>query len=151
MANGRVHAVVGAASGAALAAYRGRSQELEDQLVEVLGGALGGYVGGKLPDWIEPAVSSWHRDIAHSWTTGGGIVTVMPKLEQWEQHCRQRAAHYRALRTVPGVDPLTQLLYCLAEMFWRLAAGFASGLAAGYASHLVLDAFTPRGLPLLAR
>jgi membrane-bound metal-dependent hydrolase YbcI (DUF457 family) len=34
-------------------------------------------------------------------------------------------------------------------MFWRFAAGFANGLAAGYVSHLALDAATPRSLPLL--
>lgn len=41
------------------------------------------------------------------------------------------------------------LLLNLFELLWRLAAGFANGLAAGYLSHLALDAVTPRSIPLL--
>lgn len=37
----------------------------------------------------------------------------------------------------------------ICEFFWRAAAGFGNGLAAGYLSHLVLDAGTPRSIPLL--
>ncbi len=69
----------------------------------------------------------------------------------WEEYCRRRSACYRALRTAPGLDGLTRLLYGLAELFWCMATGFLNGLPAGYVSHLALDAFTPRGLPLLAR
>jgi hypothetical protein len=32
-----------------------------------------------------------------------------------------------------------------------IAAGIPIGTAAGYVSHLVLDAGTPRGIPLIAR
>jgi hypothetical protein len=32
----------------------------------------------------------------------------------------------------------------------RAAAGFVNGTVAGAASHYVLDAWTPRGLPLIA-
>jgi membrane-bound metal-dependent hydrolase YbcI (DUF457 family) len=37
----------------------------------------------------------------------------------------------------------------LVELFWRVIAGVLSGFAAGYASHLVLDAFSPAGLPVV--
>jgi len=46
-------------------------------------------------------------------------------------------------------DPISRLLLSLFELLWRLAAGFANGLAAGYLSHLALDAVTPRSIPLL--
>jgi hypothetical protein len=46
-------------------------------------------------------------------------------------------------------DPISRLLLSLFELMWRLAAGFANGLAAGYISHLALDAATPRSIPLL--
>jgi membrane-bound metal-dependent hydrolase YbcI (DUF457 family) len=36
------------------------------------------------------------------------------------------------------------------EILWRIAAGILAGFAAGYASHLILDAFTKNGLPLAA-
>jgi hypothetical protein len=38
----------------------------------------------------------------------------------------------------------------LFEMVLRLLAGFVAGLLAGYASHLALDAVTPKGLPIFA-
>lgn len=151
MPNGKVHTFVGAGSGAALTIYCGRSHEPGVRFIEAVGGGLGGYLGGKLPDMLEPAVSPWHRDLAHSWATGTAVVAALPRLKPWEQYCRQRAAQYGALRSSPGVDPLTRFLHGLLELFWRLAAGFASGLAAGYASHLALDAFTPSGLPLFVR
>jgi len=62
-------------------AVRVRSLSAKEQRVpnwwtEVAGGALGGYVGGLLPDVLEPAISSWHRDVAHSCAAGGGIVAL---------------------------------------------------------------------------
>ncbi len=44
---------------------------------------------------------------------------------------------------------LTRLWLTICELFWRALAAFANGLAAGYLSHLVLDAGTPRSIPLL--
>ncbi len=75
----------------------------------------------------------------------------------FEAACRENAEKCKALPMeqrgdvfvfVPA-DPITQLLLSLFEIFWRLAAGFANGLAAGYLSHLALDAMTPRSIPLL--
>jgi membrane-bound metal-dependent hydrolase YbcI (DUF457 family) len=37
----------------------------------------------------------------------------------------------------------------LGEFIWILLAGFLNGLAAGYVSHLLLDATTPLGTPIL--
>ncbi len=48
-----------------------------------------------------------------------------------------------------AVDPFSKFLLDLFALLWRLAAGFANGLAAGYISHLALDAVTPRSIPLL--
>jgi hypothetical protein len=38
----------------------------------------------------------------------------------------------------------------ISEFIWTLLAGFLNGLAAGYVSHLLLDATTPRGIPFLS-
>jgi hypothetical protein len=48
------------------------------------------------------------------------------------------------------VTALEQAAHQLLEMLFRLLAGFIAGLLAGYASHLALDALTPKGLPVLA-
>ncbi|PYU90685.1 MAG: hypothetical protein DMG25_16690 [Acidobacteria bacterium] len=47
------------------------------------------------------------------------------------------------------VDPISHLLSNVFEFLWRFLAGFTNGLAAGYVSHLALDAATPRSIPLL--
>jgi hypothetical protein len=48
-----------------------------------------------------------------------------------------------------GESPLGQLFYWLLELACRFAAGVLAGFLGGYASHLVLDAFTPSSLPLV--
>jgi hypothetical protein len=86
---------------------------------------------------------------------------------EWQKFCRERAdyCHLQAQQAgvlvmvphplrpnlfVPApVNPWAQLCWYAEEVFWRFAAGFANGLAAGYVSHIVLDAGTPRSIPLL--
>jgi hypothetical protein len=128
MANGKVHTTVGSASGAGR-----RSTE------------------PATPDVLEPAIHSWHRDICHSWTVGSVLSAGGAKLEEWERHCRVKAAIFRQMRLASREDPVKALFYFLTELFWNLAAGFAVGFAAGYVSHLILDAATPLGLPRFCR
>lgn len=157
MSDGKTHKLVGAGTGAVVAGFRAKQQKNHHYVVEVVGGALGGYIGGQLPDFLEPAISSWHRDVAHSCTAGGGILALGNALAAIEVACRGNAEKCRALPMeqlgdafafVPA-DPISRLLLSLFELFWRLAAGFVSGLAAGYLSHLALDAVSPRSIPLL--
>jgi len=127
------HTYVGVAAGIGYAAFQAKEQSPANLMVEAAGGALGGWCGGRLPDAFEPGTSSWHRSLAHSGTTGTAIVAMRGKLTEWEKFCR----------------PWQELRWKAEELFWRLAAGFANGLAAGYVSHLALDAGTPRSIPLL--
>lgn len=159
MADGVTHKLAGTGSGLILAAYRAKDQCPEDWIVEVEGGAVGGYVGGILPDILEPAISSWHRGTAHSCVGGATLATcVYRTLSDWETACRRQAQNCRAIpmvRTPEGTfvagpsDALHQLFSSAAELFWGFLAGFLSGFVAGYASHLVLDAATPRSIPLI--
>jgi hypothetical protein len=155
----KTHRRVGAIAGAADAFYQAKDKPSANVLFESIGGALGGYVGGSLPDVFEPAVSSWHRDVGHSIVVaGGGVLYARQLLAGWAQQCRNNAIRQTVpTMSFPGSDafvpiplsPLTQLGMTLARLFWSLLAGFLNGLSAGYASHLVLDAGTPRGIPLL--
>jgi hypothetical protein len=157
MPNRRTHKLVGAASGAVYAGYRAKDQSGPNWWSEVAGGAIGGFFGGLLPDAVEPATSSWHRDLAHSCTAGVTILAMKNALESWEAACRENAEKSRAIPMVPQgagfvpvpADPLAQLLSGIVELFWRFLAGFLNGLAAGYVSHLALDAVTPGSIPLL--
>ncbi len=161
MANRRTHEIVGVGVGVAYSSYRAKDQDSKNFLLEVLGGALGGYVGGRLPDVVEPGTSSWHRDVGHSLTAGAAVVSSQDLLARCEAFCREQAERCRAIAMVPVVgsgrvvfvhapaDPLAQLSMKAAELLWRFLAGFLNGLAAGYVSHLALDARTPRSIPLL--
>lgn len=119
-----------------------------------------------LPDVLEPALSSWHRNVAHSCTAGAAIVYSKDALLQFEKFCREQAdlcaLQHKTLQMRPDpwqpnvfvpapADPFMLLSLKIAEMFWRFLAGFANGLAAGYISHLALDAVTPRSIPLFGK
>jgi hypothetical protein len=157
MPDGKTHKLVGAGTGAVYASSRAKEQTVTNWCAEVAGGAFGGYVGGALPDVLEPALSPWHRNTAHSGNVLGGIIGIRKALEAVEFVCRENAEKAEAILMeqqgevwVPVVtDPISQLIAKLVELFWRVAAGFVNGVAAGYASHLALDAMTPRSIPLL--
>ncbi len=80
-------------------------------------------VFAKLPDWIEPATNPHHRQFFHSITFLAMLGYGLKKTHDWKPE-----------------DTGGQILRFLA-----LCAG------AGYISHLALDGFTPRSLPLLGK
>lgn len=164
MANRRTHRKVGRVTGAVYAAHRAKYQKVGHFITESIGGAIGGDIGAMAADWLEPAVSSWHRGTAHSCAAGGVVLSLGGTLAQAEVYCRAQAERKAAQRsalemvphpTLPNVfvpapgNVLTDLWLLACELFWRALAGFTNGMAAGYISHLVLDAGTPRSIPLL--
>jgi len=78
---------------------------------------------GKLPDILEPALHPHHRQFCHSFVMLLSIGYGMKRAYEWEPK-----------------DNIDKFLRCIA-----LCAG------AGYISHLVLDASTPRSLPLIGK
>jgi membrane-bound metal-dependent hydrolase YbcI (DUF457 family) len=147
MPNYATHARVGAAAGGLAAAYRARTAPTEQMLAETLGGLLGGWFGGALPDMLEPARDPNHRKAAHSVAAGGAL--TLARIAEWQATCRA-SAEGAAKRA--ATHPLGSPERSRAEidvLLWRLVAGALVGLVAGYASHLLLDANTPRGLPLV--
>ncbi len=150
MSKKETHAAVGALAGGGFAAYRAREQEELNAFLEVVGGFVGGHIGGRLPDVIEPASWPGHRELAHSALAGGAVVySVYEFLGRSENWCRCQAELYNQQRTTAGTNVFKDILFTLLEIILRLAAGFLSGLGAGYLSHLVLDGTTPSGLPVL--
>jgi hypothetical protein len=164
MANRRTHKRVGRVAGAVYAAHRAKDQKAGRFITETIGGAIGGDIGAMAADWLEPAVSSQHRSTAHSCAAGGVVLSLGDTLAQAEIFCRaqaeRKAMQRGALEMVPHPtlqnvfipapgSVLTNLWLLACELFWCAVAGFVNGLAAGYISHLVLDAGTPRSIPLL--
>jgi hypothetical protein len=163
--NGKTHKYVGVTAGLGLAAYQAKGQKGLDFWMEVFGGAVGGWPGAKLPDIFEPAISSYHRGVAHSITTGTVIVSQIPRLSEFVNYCREQAeqckANPRRVLLIPvegGVLPIElspgvgDFLSGIEQLLWRFLAGFLYGAFAGYVSHLALDGVVgKRSIPLIMK
>lgn len=152
MSRRSTHTTLGIPAGSALAAYRARHQDFLHALLEAAGGGLGGWLGALLPDWLEPAVHSFHRNIAHSVAAGVAVAEGARRgLRSWESYWRNRADEFANKRRQADGDIVSILLNLMAEGACRILAGIAAGIVGGFASHLVLDAGTPRSIPLISR
>lgn len=151
MAGRREHDVAGTVVGfvsALLAAPKGASAP--ELAMELLGGALGGRFGSHIPDVLEPAIHSHHRDVCHSLTFAATALMTGAKLASDAQaRLRMKADELRARREECD-EGFERFVLGLSEIVCRVAAGFVGALVPGYVSHLVLDAGTPRGIPLLS-
>lgn len=144
----RTHAEAGAVAGALAAAVAAPDAVTGNALVaEIIGGVIGGLCGGVVPDMIEPAHHPGHRKIAHSLFVGG--VITLARVSEWQARCRSTAAMARARADSCLAGTPERVRAEWDEFVWWLLAGALAGLTAGYASHLALDALTPRGLPIL--
>ena len=121
-----------------------RVQKAHDRPPFLLGATAGGAVGGMMPDVLEPATSPCHRKVCHAilpafavaiWAAKGWAA-MLNALVAWAEEAPD-----------PRDAGVNQTSFVRAGRF--LVVGFAFGLAPGYGTHLVLDACTPKGLPLL--
>lgn len=121
--NGTAHTIAGGIAGGAFALTVIDVPE-DESLFAILAAIGGGIIGGKLPDKIEPAYQNPnHRQAFHSVAVLGGIGWSIKALMDWYPETPQG----------------------------RLLKYFLLGLAAGYASHLLLDSVTQKSIPLLGR
>lgn len=151
MADRQTHLDIAIAAGLILALLAAKGDTLSNLLAEAAGVVGGSALGGLLPDAIEPGTSSWHRKSFHSVAAFAGTssLTVNPpeQLTAWREALRQRARALQVQRErLPANHPQRMDLW-LSEMACSLLAGATIGLPAGYASHLLKDAGSPRGLP----
>jgi len=149
MSSRDMHVLFGTIAGAAVAGLVAHDQQLHHVVIEVMGGALGGWVGAQVPDWVEPAIHSYHRSTFHS------VATATASVGAARRHggaalsfLRTKANEFEA-RLQTEQDPLRRLGDAIVVALLRLLAGALSGLLSGYLSHLALDATTPRSIPLL--
>lgn len=151
MPNAAVHRTVGTVAGAAFGGYQARGQQPLHQVIEAFGGAAGGWLGSAAPDWIDPATSPNHRHVGHgALTVPLAFVFTAEAVADWQNQLRQRADELAQMRWQLS-DDWSRFWNWVHQMALRFLAGILNGFNAGYLSHLVLDALTPRGLPLIAR
>jgi hypothetical protein len=77
-----------------------------------------------------------------------GAATLPALVAEWQARCRDQAAHHDQAAASTAVQN-DRIWHLACALVWRLLSGLLVGLVAGYASHLILDAVTPRSLPLL--
>lgn len=138
MPNRSTHTFVGSIAGGVAVARVTRDKTDKEKLISVIGGLIGGNIGGRLPDIIDPPTGPNHRGVGHSATLGlagsGGYAYKVAPLAM--EYCYEQAA----IAEENGDF--------LLEILWLFLAGLVWGIGAGYASHLLLDLGTPKGLPL---
>jgi hypothetical protein len=150
MPNKSVHQAVGALAGGGLALAKSNGQTVGHQITETIGGAVAGFGFGRLPDIIEPASSPNHRSFGHSATTELILSAVgVNMLDEWQSFLRTHADRQAAIAK-QAQTPLSELWHLFLEFLCRLLAGAVAGALGGYGSHLALDAFSARSLPLVA-
>ena len=121
----------------------------DDRLQDVRQQSLGATCGGVLPDILEPALSPDHRQFAHGMIPAAAVA--------WFGQGKHREgcdALYVWAKSAPGLGEGVQSGSSQAELprwFRFIVAGFFRALPVGYVSHLIADATTPRGLPMLGR
>ncbi len=117
--NSGEHRIASALALAAAGASTARNPQ--EQTPRAAIGFVGGWCCGTLPDLIEPATNPNHRQFFHSFAVAFAIGYGLYKLYRWK--------------------PETEI------------GGFVKGIGlvagGGYLVHLMLDATTPRSLPVL--
>ena len=152
MPNAKAHAIIGTGSGSLVAFLCSNDLPPEARLTMTLGGALGGYAGGRTPDSLEPAVHAWHRSFFHSAAVGAGVLqTTVAPIKTWVDELLGKAAGVRERRVQLGPEHPDHAALWLQEFGLYFLCGLVIGVPVGYLSHLIVDAGTERGIPLVGR
>lgn len=117
-----IHQLAGAITGLAVSQIDNEHNK-QSTLHNPLATASIGAFAGRLPDLIEPAINPHHRQFFHSFVVMAGVGYGVKKIYDWEPET--------------GIEKGLRIL--------ALVGGVA------YLSHLVLDAGTPRSLPLVGK
>jgi membrane-bound metal-dependent hydrolase YbcI (DUF457 family) len=149
MANRKLHAILGASAAVGFYVFYTQIKEEGMSLPELLGFTLFGTVGAFLPDVIEPATSPNHRSFFHS-LSFAGVAGPPAWLWAWRIRNEQiRFAKECEMCAAVTMDEHEKSSFRWRALWHRFLAGLLPGLVIGYASHLVADAVTPKGLPFL--
>lgn len=119
-------------------------------VADVVGGIAGGYLGGRIPDLIDPSQIGGpnHRSHGHGLVQNSVLATwIFNNIQEFRKICFEKATDLE-IKAKELTDDVKSLLWVLAASFLRFVAGLAIGVIAGIISHLALDSFTKKGLPI---
>jgi len=115
--------------------------------IYVVSAGFGGRVGGGLPDILEPALTPRHRDALHS--VAAGVAAGATMVAGWRERLLNAATEADARAAAAPEGSWERLSEQVKSILWAALAGLLVGLAAGYLSHLALDAFTASSIPFI--
>jgi membrane-bound metal-dependent hydrolase YbcI (DUF457 family) len=116
---------------------------------ELFGSLLSSLVTSHLPDALEPPTNPNHRATCHSVTGLGVLIFLLaPRLEAERNKRRDLAAQCR-WKAAWARTPEERERHLQESRQHELIAGALAGAIPGYASHLIADSQTPKGLPLI--
>jgi hypothetical protein len=149
MPNRSTHIQFAAPIGGVAAVVRAARAGSSDAIFDAVVGAVGATFGGVAPDLLEPAVSPNHRSVFHGVLAGSAL--GLATFSSWEATCRTKCDEWQRIAATRDVGCSARSEAERNALLWRLAASFLVGVAVGYATHLLLDAGTPHGIPLVGR
>ena len=148
--DGKTHRAVAIPAGICISLFQSKGEPLVDRIIEAAGAGCGAPIGAIIPDRLDPLNNgpnhrSWVPSV--SLTMAGGHL-IRQKLSEAQQYLRaQSTAHAQEAKS--ATDPLVRIWHILCAWLCLFLAGCLAGFVVGYGSHLMLDAFTPRSLPLI--
>jgi hypothetical protein len=147
----KTHKAIGGIAGGTAAFVCAQNQPPLLVLAETFGGWMAGQHAGTWPDIAEPGISSHHRDFCHSLApTAYGATVVFQQVGSIQDSLRSQAQACFQLAASTN-DGLQQFVNVTAGLLLHVLAGAVPAIPASYVSHVVLDAATPRGIPLVVR
>jgi hypothetical protein len=143
------HVQVSVPAGVASGWWFSEGQDPAFRILEAAGAGVGGALGGVLPDCIDLPIHSHHRSGAHGIVPAIGLGTIAFQQAARAQDWLRAQADVHAQARAVATSVVGEIWHLFCEAVLRLLAGAVVGLPTGYASHLALDFFTPRSLPLV--
>lgn len=131
------HDLLGVLAGVGVTYASARLNGRDPSPFELMGGGLSGALGARLPDTFEPAIHPHHRQFAHSVTFASATGATVGRAGL---RIQEKLAQAAQVADEPWKGALLSFL-----------AGLSAGATPGYISHLVADATTPKGIPLLGK
>ena len=148
MANRNEHLQLGGLAGPSYSFIMSSVLGKQASFEEIAGACISSLITACLPDIIEPADHPNHRSHFHSLAILGLCAVAWPFVEGFRQQQLSLAEHYENQARVYNT-PDEQMYWQREAQKRRFYAGLLAGLIPGYVSHLLADAQTPKGLPLI--
>jgi hypothetical protein len=149
MPNAKVHAPTGLVLGAANAFRLSQGQPDNYRLVETLSGAFFGATAGLIPDRIDPPDHPNHRAGGHGAVQTIALAYFANKVTPMIQEKLRGIATSLFDEAQLRPESFERSMCQVGGVCYLILSGALPGITAGYASHVALDAFTPKSIPFI--